>query len=686
MIDGKMMMMTAPLGSRGRARLGVLGALCALMMSACGSAGDEGQLEQAQAQALTKGTPGALNGDTDYCDDPANPCDAGEGDCDTDAQCAGSLICGTDNGERFGFPRKWDMCVPSHCTNGVVDAASGEIGPDCGGVCGTCPGPNQCYNGVFDPGNGEESLDCGGPCQPCSPLFLTVREPEPQQLFTTIRPTFRGRATANQLLTLTVDGALAGQTTATADGQWSFTVSSDVLPGAHTLVVEANRPSGSLSETRQFDVVVGNAVGASLWNATYGGRSSTALYDLSSSPTNDLYGVGFFGGPADLGFGEVTSVGRYDGFLLKKTAEGTPVWVKTFGQTGSTRIRSVAVAPNGDVVIAGYFDGSVDFGLGLRSAQALDDGFVARFDASGNALWDYVIPGDGRVQLEQARVSADGEVVVVGNFTSSLNSGLGLLSSQGDFDIFLAKLSAAGAPVWHKRLGSGGRDNSRAVAIASNGDVVIGGLFRQSVDFGGGPVSAQGVYNSFIARYNGAGNHIWSKKVGGKDYDAIRTIAIDAFGEIVVGGFFYFTADFGGGPISAVGGYDNFVAKYRGDGSFRWARAFDTAENDELWQLRTDSQGFILVAGMYRQDASTGGPTLRLTGVADAYITKLSRSGAHLWTRTSNGPLAVVAYTVAVMPDDRVITGGYYEGAVSFGVGETPNKGYRNMWMRALSK
>lgn len=681
MIEGKMMSAKVTPGIRF-----AMSAL-ALMSWACGPAGDDGQTESSQAQALTKGSPGALNGDTDFCDDPANPCGAGEGDCDSDAQCAGSLICGTDNGERFGFPRKWDMCVPSHCVNGVVDTASGEIGPDCGGVCGTCPGPNQCYNGVFDAANGEESLDCGGPCEPCAALFLTVREPAPQQLFTTIRPTFRGRATPNQLLSLKIDGALVGQTTATIDGQWSFTVNADVAPGAHSLSVEANRPSSSLVETRQFDVVVGNAVGASLWGATYGGRSSTALYELSASSTNELYGVGFFGGPADFGFGEVTSQGRYDGFLMKKTAEGAPLWVKTFGQTGSTRIRSVSVAPNGDVVVAGYFDGSVDFGLGVRSASSAEDGFVARFDAAGNALWDYLVPGTGVVHLEQVRVSGDGQVIVVGNFTSSLNSGLGVLSSQGDFDIFLAKLSASGTPVWHKRLGSAGRDNSQAIAISpSNGDVVIGGLFRQSVDFGGGPVTAQGSYNAFIARYNAAGNHIWSKKVGGKDYDAIRTVAIDAFGEIVVGGFFFFTADFGGGPISAVGGYDNFVAKYRGNGEFRWARTFDTKENDELWQLRTDSQGFILVAGMYRQDATTGGPTLRLTGVADSYITKLSRSGTHLWTRTSNGPSAVIAYTVAVMPDDRVVTGGYFEGAANFGQGELANKGYRNMWIRALSK
>jgi len=33
------------------------------------------------------------------------------GDCDADSHCAGSLICGTDNGSQFGLPPSYDVCV-----------------------------------------------------------------------------------------------------------------------------------------------------------------------------------------------------------------------------------------------------------------------------------------------------------------------------------------------------------------------------------------------------------------------------------------------------------------------------------------------------------------------------------------------------------------------------------------------
>jgi cysteine-rich repeat protein len=57
-------------------------------------------------------------------------CDIGEGDCDGDEQCAGDLICGLNNGAPFGLPASYEVCIrpgPS-CGNGQPDA--GEVCDD----------------------------------------------------------------------------------------------------------------------------------------------------------------------------------------------------------------------------------------------------------------------------------------------------------------------------------------------------------------------------------------------------------------------------------------------------------------------------------------------------------------------------------------------------------------------------
>ena len=82
---------------------------------------------------LTKSNGGAI-GDDDYCDDGPNTCGVGEGDCDSDAQCQGDLVCAHDVGHLFGFPSSVDFCWAAHCDNGVQDGD--EEGVDCGGSCG----------------------------------------------------------------------------------------------------------------------------------------------------------------------------------------------------------------------------------------------------------------------------------------------------------------------------------------------------------------------------------------------------------------------------------------------------------------------------------------------------------------------------------------------------------------------
>jgi len=98
----------------------------------------------------------------------ALPCNAGEGDCDSNAECKPGLVCATGAGPKFGLGPDVDICVPSHCSNGTLD--SGEVGIDCGGPdCGRC----NCGDGVTsvllgeqcDDGNASNTDACLSSCK-----------------------------------------------------------------------------------------------------------------------------------------------------------------------------------------------------------------------------------------------------------------------------------------------------------------------------------------------------------------------------------------------------------------------------------------------------------------------------------------------------------------------------------------
>lgn len=75
------------------------------------------------------------NGNSNHCTTSC-PCPSGEGDCDTHSHCQAGLVCGSNNGDKFGAAAGDDYCVPPTCVNGVLDV--GETAPDCGGPCGSC--------------------------------------------------------------------------------------------------------------------------------------------------------------------------------------------------------------------------------------------------------------------------------------------------------------------------------------------------------------------------------------------------------------------------------------------------------------------------------------------------------------------------------------------------------------------
>ncbi len=83
-------------------------------------------------------TCGGTNGGSNYCRNPNQRCGVGEGDCDSDAECAPGLQCKVGAGARFGFSAGTDVCLSGTCNNGVWDA--NECGLDCGGTsgCGPC--------------------------------------------------------------------------------------------------------------------------------------------------------------------------------------------------------------------------------------------------------------------------------------------------------------------------------------------------------------------------------------------------------------------------------------------------------------------------------------------------------------------------------------------------------------------
>jgi hypothetical protein len=117
-----------------------------------------------------------VNGDRQLCSDPnCGPCLAGQGDCDSDAECAAGLVCAFNVGEKYGLDPTLDVCeLPpdNPCTKQPGDwgfCSDPACGP-CAEGMGDCDTDGDCAEGLACAFNvGEkyglpETMDvCEGP-------------------------------------------------------------------------------------------------------------------------------------------------------------------------------------------------------------------------------------------------------------------------------------------------------------------------------------------------------------------------------------------------------------------------------------------------------------------------------------------------------------------------------------------
>jgi hypothetical protein len=166
-------------------------------------------------------------------------------------------------------------------------------------------------------------------------------------------------------------------------------------------------------------------------------------------------------------------------------------------------------------------------------------------------------------------VDATGNIVIGGVFRSSIDLGGGRLRGAGGADIFVAKFDPAGNHLWSKRFGGAGDQSITGMALDSVGDIVIATL--TDVDFGGGPTC--------IAKLDATGTHLWSMNASSSPVPVNVTyergpVAVRSTGNIITtytarSSFTAGSIDFGGGPDPLVAhGMGFYAVEYSPSGKF----------------------------------------------------------------------------------------------------------------------
>ena len=445
---------------------------------------------------------------------------------------------------------------------------------------------------------------------------------------------------------------------------------------AVTVTTTSNQGSGSIAWAKRA--------------GSTGGDSGNAV---TIDPSGNVLVAGAIKGGVDFGGGVINGTGS-SAFIAKYNSSGGYLWAKRFdGTNGSSTAYGIATDPNtGNIFLTGSFMGTVDFGGGgLTSAGwpqvPNQDAFLAAFSPSGNYLWAVGFGGGLEDYGYGVAATPNGDVIVTGQIGGRLDMGCGIMATtSSSHDTFLARFSgSAGTCQWAKFIGGSAEDAGAGVAVTPSGDVVVAGYFQGTANFGGGPVTSAGLSDIYVAKYTGQGAYLWLKTVGGSGDDRATSVALDPSGNVVIGGYFSGTVNFGGGPVSSLGSWDPFVAKYSASGQYLWAKGLGGGSTDEAFGVDTDSSGNVVVVGGFQGTIDLGGGPLTSHGFWDAFVAKYRGSdGGHMWSKGLGGPYDDLAYAVAIDGSGNTFVTGYFQNSVAFDGTTLTSAGVADMFLISM--
>ncbi|HKR07193.1 MAG TPA: T9SS type A sorting domain-containing protein [Bacteroidia bacterium] len=364
-------------------------------------------------------------------------------------------------------------------------------------------------------------------------------------------------------------------------------------------------------------------------------------------------------------------------------------WAAQMGGTDYDTGEDIAFDSSGNVYLVGIFNSSADFDPGagtynLTSAGA-QDVYIVRLDSNKNFTWAVRVGGSHQDFAYSIAVTGS-SVYICGNFrdTADFDPGPGVsnLISAGGSDIFILKLDTASNFTWVKQIGGTGNDVAEKLALDNAQNILVCGVFQDTVDFDPGigleNMISNGSADAYVLKTDANGNYIWAGHYGNNSGQLAFGIATDASNDVYVTGQFYGTTDFDPGAgvynLMTTGFNSNiYVLKWSAAGNFTWADNMGNSSGGD-WgaSIKTDAAGNPVITGTYfgTVDFDPGAGTFNLTAAGsngDIFVVKLTSStGAFMFAKSMGGTGLNQPYGLALNSAGSIYVTGLFSLTADF--------------------
>ena len=314
-------------------------------------------------------------------------------------------------------------------------------------------------------------------------------------------------------------------------------------------------------------------------------------------------------------------------------------WPQQIGTAQDDSGHSVAVDAGSNVYLSGATDGYL-----AETGGGFGDAFVAKYDQAGNRIWIHQLGTREKDYSKSIAVDAWGNAFIGGATYGYIGPG----TRGSSYDAFVAKYDAAGNFAWARQAGAGGWDICECVTADPFGNVYVTGYTEGSLF-----TPSLGNTDAFLAKYDPAGNILWSRQFGSSSGDWAYCAAGDRSGNVYVTGTT--NGNLGGTNPNPMWS-DAFLVKYDSNGDQKWARQIATTSTDQGYGVATDASGNAYVTGY--TGGSLGG-TNPQPGSADPFLIKYDADGNLVWARELGTSINDYGRSVVVDVNGNILVAGH---------------------------
>lgn len=405
--------------------------------------------------------------------------------------------------------------------------------------------------------------------------------------------------------------------------------------GSASIILQSMQASAFISKSTPS--------GTLIWAKKLEGNSYTSINAVVTDAAGNVYVTGQHAGQTDfdpnVGVATLSSPGNSSNmFVAKYDSNGNYVWANTAGSSGNTDAGYTIVLDNqNNVIVGGHFTGTANFDPLLSLAGSINavnslDAFVAKYNNNGNFLW---VRGWSPAKCQELATDASGSIYLFSQFNAPFDAEPGsaatIVNPVGDEDVFLLKLTPWGTLSWVRTLGSDGYESAGGIKCVGT-NLFICGEYSDTLDMDFG-ANTNFLYtandNSYLAKYDTAGNFSWAKRFGG-DSTQVRFEGLDIAtnGDITLVGAY---RTYGGVTIDAdpnAGVYPlttnatqeaGLVIRVDANGNFKNAFEIETTTRVVLYSATSDANNNVYVAGFYTDSVYIDPSSTAISGISNGY-------------------------------------------------------------------